>query len=551
MRRWMYGLGLTAAVFVGCGWFAAPRLVGNYIEAHHPGVRIGGVDLAWKRLTLSDVEIDRPGIKGRLTRVVAVSETEATIEGGDLFIDLDTMPKGNGGGERKDIKGLLDRVEVHKGTVKATAKGVRLDSNEVCFASATVEHPLLELAEVTQGCVGRQRDVARIAHMTIKPARYPDTPFAPKLPFLIEDAVVRDRVGMPTSFSIARVTYGAYEASGFEGTLIGGKLSIGVHKAKIDLPIVFHTPVSFRDVTTTVNVDSLDAVDVRSAGATVHLRPKDLSASGDEPCQTWLEALPEEMRVGPLASLQFEGNLAVSIQVRPTPKITMKSTCRAKCDPMRTLRGPFEYTAYNAKGETFTRTSGPRSKDWIPLGGMSPTLSQAVVTLEDPGFLSHKGFIPMAFENSLKMNVEADKFVRGGSTITMQLVKNLWLRRNKNLGRKVQETLLATAMESCMTKDQIIELYLNVVEYGPDLYGIGPAAKRYFNMHPMALDAVQSFYLASILPAPRKAAPPDKGTMDRIEKLMRRLADNGRLPDGMAPSDTADTPVDTAGWETP
>jgi membrane peptidoglycan carboxypeptidase len=113
----------------------------------------------------------------------------------------------------------------------------------------------------------------------------------------------------------------------------------------------------------------------------------------------------------------------------------------------------------------------------------------------------------------------------------MQLAKNLWLRRDKTLGRKVQEFFLAQALESCFTKDQILELYLNVVEFGPDLYGIGPAAERYFKVSAAAISPVQAFWLASILPRPRSAVPPDAATLERIRKLMTRFAGDGKIPE--------------------
>jgi membrane peptidoglycan carboxypeptidase len=155
----------------------------------------------------------------------------------------------------------------------------------------------------------------------------------------------------------------------------------------------------------------------------------------------------------------------------------------------------------------------------------------AAIALEDPGFASHRGFITQAYRNSLEDNIKLGRFHRGGSTITMQLAKNLWLRRDKTLGRKAQEFFLAQAIESCYTKDKIIELYLNVVEYGPDLYGIGGAARHYFKVTPSQLKPVEAFWLMSILPHPRKAGTPDAATLDRTRKFMDTLMKNGRIPD--------------------
>src|SRR5258706_10215184 len=110
---------------------------------------------------------------------------------------------------------------------------------------------------------------------------------------------------------------------------------------------------------------------------------------------------------------------------------------------------------------------------WMLLNEIIPYKQIAVLTTEDGLFFKHKGFNHSAIRQSLIANLKAHKFVRGASTITMQLAKNLYLSREKTLARKVEEIVLADALEQTLTKDEMMELYLNVIEFGPDIYGVG------------------------------------------------------------------------------
>jgi membrane peptidoglycan carboxypeptidase len=173
---------------------------------------------------------------------------------------------------------------------------------------------------------------------------------------------------------------------------------------------------------------------------------------------------------------------------------------------------------------------------------------KAVITLEDPGFWRHRGIIVQALRNSLKDNLALGEFFRGGSTITQQLAKNLWLRRHKTLSRKVYEALLAMSLESCLSKDEILGLYLNVVEFGPDLYGIGPATKRYFDKDVYDLLADEAFFLARILPRPSKVVPPEQGGLENARRLMKQLVLTGHIEDVYLPDDGEED--NSEGWQT-
>jgi membrane peptidoglycan carboxypeptidase len=292
--------------------------------------------------------------------------------------------------------------------------------------------------------------------------------------------------------------------------------------------------------------------DVKVGDATLHLDPKAMSVKGAESCNTWLDALPPEFHVGPLSAVKFNaGNLSFALGIKPKPFLDVKGSCTSTCDKITEPRHKFSYITYDAHGDQNAerRTTGPDVKtEWVPIAHINDGVPVAVMNMEDFGFRSHHGYLPAALEQSFEADVDSGKFQRGGSTITMQTAKNLWLSREKTFGRKIEELFLSQVLESCFTKDEIMELYLNIVEFGPNVYGLHQAAEHYFKIEPMSLDPAEAFYLAWILPRPRKAPPPNAATMARMGTLMHMLAQEGRITDTMLLSVE---PADTTGWEAP
>lgn len=143
--------------------------------------------------------------------------------------------------------------------------------------------------------------------------------------------------------------------------------------------------------------------------------------------------------------------------------------------------------------------------DFVPLQDISMHLINAVMTSEDGSFMFHQGFNEEAFKAAIAENIKQKRFVRGGSTISMQLVKNCFLNRNKTISRKVEEALLVWLIERnrIVSKDRMMEVYLNVIEWGPNIYGIKEAANFYFEQSPSQLTLDQSIFLASLVPHPR------------------------------------------------
>jgi membrane peptidoglycan carboxypeptidase len=142
------------------------------------------------------------------------------------------------------------------------------------------------------------------------------------------------------------------------------------------------------------------------------------------------------------------------------------------------------------------------SFNFVPLEKIAPTMMAAVVTTEDGGFWKHNGFLRSQFESSLRRNVELGMIRRGASTITMQLVKNLLLSHERTVSRKLQELFLTWVLEQKLSKQRIMEIYLNIVEFGPGIYGIERASRHYFGKPPMDLTGKESAFLATMLPNP-------------------------------------------------
>lgn len=141
---------------------------------------------------------------------------------------------------------------------------------------------------------------------------------------------------------------------------------------------------------------------------------------------------------------------------------------------------------------------------WVPLGAISPYLMKAVCIAEDDKFWKHHGFDKEALQKAFEKNLESGKFKMGGSTISQQLTKNLYLTPAKNPVRKIKEGIITWRMEKTLSKRRILELYLNVVEWGEGIFGAEMAARRHFGKSAAALSAEEAAKLAAALPNPRR-----------------------------------------------
>lgn len=147
------------------------------------------------------------------------------------------------------------------------------------------------------------------------------------------------------------------------------------------------------------------------------------------------------------------------------------------------------------------------SQAWVPLSRNSPYLIKAVLIAEDDKFWKHEGFDYEAIQKAMEKDIKAKKFKLGGSTVSQQLAKNLYLSPAKNPFRKIAEAVITWRMEKALTKRRILELYLNVIEWGEGIFGAEAASRYYFGKSSSELTAEEASRLAAVLPNPRKYKP--------------------------------------------
>ena len=150
-------------------------------------------------------------------------------------------------------------------------------------------------------------------------------------------------------------------------------------------------------------------------------------------------------------------------------------------------------------------------QQWVPLSQVSPYVVKAVIIAEDDKFWSHDGFDFEAMQKALEKDLKHKKFKAGGSTISQQLAKNLFLSPSKNPMRKLKEAVLTWRLERTLSKKRIIEIYLNIVEWGDGLFGVEAAAQHYYGRPASDLNAVEASKLAAALPNPRRFIPTGGG----------------------------------------
>ncbi len=175
-----------------------------------------------------------------------------------------------------------------------------------------------------------------------------------------------------------------------------------------------------------------------------------------------------------------------------------------------------------------------REQMWVSYSRISPELKRAVLVAEDDAFWQHNGVDLVQLRRSLELDWQRGEFVRGGSTITQQLAKNLYLSPSRNPLRKLRELLIARRLEAELPKMRIFEIYLNVIEWGDGVYGVEAAARTYFGVPASALGRDQAALLAAAIVNPRGLNPsrPSRGLLRRQQIILQRMAvgDEARLP---------------------
>lgn len=273
----------------------------------------------------------------------------------------------------------------------------------------------------------------------------------------------------------------------------------------------------------------------------------------DASCQSIVDASPANFtpalddfkldgRTGGSINLSFDGNKTDSLSFELHD---LSWTCRVTEAPymysMQHLAGPFTLQRPVGKSNDGTQLEpvevsvSPESAGFTPLSAIAKNVNNAFIASEDAGFYAHKGIDSFALESAARRNFAEKRVAVGGSTITMQTVKNLFLTHERTVSRKLQELFLAWHLENTLDKDRILEIYLNIVEYGPGIYGITQAANHFFGKNPFDLTLLESAYLASLLPSPKSRYRSfcigylTPGMRELVQSLLKRMVGLGRL----------------------
>lgn len=265
-------------------------------------------------------------------------------------------------------------------------------------------------------------------------------------------------------------------------------------------------------------------------------------------CQSLLESVPAAL-FPHVSAAHYRGTLGakgyLAFDTRKIEDMVLKyefdDLCRVTSVPEELKKdhfdGTFTYAIVDKDGKPAERETGAGSDEWAPLETISPMMQVAVLTTEDGGFFRHHGFNEWAIRSALVADLKAGHFIRGASTISMQLAKNLFLSREKTVSRKLEELILTDYLERTFQKDEMMELYLNIIEFGPDIYGVRAAAMHYFGRTPAELNLAECLFLSSLLPRPREYHKMyEKGEvpqswMNNIHQLMEIAHKNGRISD--------------------
>lgn len=337
---------------------------------------------------------------------------------------------------------------------------------------------------------------------------------------------------------------GAYhEAVSHSAVELSGTLALdAVVGAATDEPeVVVHLSGQFGDVPfdgTITTIRDRSTWSLRAEGG----------VSDPTPCSTMWEATPPGLipHLGD-ANVLFAGSAAP--RLRATYEFGNSDSFDIRQDgfmgdcSVQSIDEPYDPRVLLADDYVFTVTQhatvpidvGPGAYGYEPIDGLPSYVPALMYLSEEIAFFDNPGVSLMLMRRAVRMNLRERRYVYGGSTVTQQLVKNLFFGREKTLARKFEEAIVVWAMEQWLTKERILELYLNCVEFAPDVYGITAAALHYFDKHPSELTPLEAAFLAALKPAPsrgerhrRRGHSPDTGWWhERLLVLLQRLVEYG------------------------
>ena len=275
----------------------------------------------------------------------------------------------------------------------------------------------------------------------------------------------------------------------------------------------------------------------------------DLRAGGQDLGSAELEARVSGRMLDP-KSFVVEQRLDFQPPARPLPELEK-------------LRDPFNRVLTGRDGRETVVEVDPANPDFVPLDDVLPLFVRGLLTSEDANFWGHPGLDLAEVPIAMSMNWVRGERSRGASTITQQLAKNLFLTRERSYRRKLQEAALALLLEPALGKRRILEIYLNVIEWGPGIHGIGPASRHYFGKNPSELTPRECAFLVALIPGPIKYQTSfangvlSRGFSRLVNGVLSRLRSVDVLTDEelavelAAPLHLLWTPSDTAGEEAP
>ncbi|MBI5478647.1 MAG: transglycosylase domain-containing protein [Deltaproteobacteria bacterium] len=291
---------------------------------------------------------------------------------------------------------------------------------------------------------------------------------------------------------------------------------------------------------------------VRASVAALAARPR-LSRWATLPeagCQVRVDALPPGLAPA-LQGLQLAGRLSASLaltidwaqldRIEHEESIDARA-CRALRDPpaadVAALTGPFRHRGVDAAGRPREFTLGPENPSYRPLDRISRHVVSAFLTAEDRRFWQHSGFDAAMLGKALAHDLAAGRVEKGASTITQQLAKNLFLKADRTIGRKLEEAVIAWRLEQVLPKRRILELYLNAIELGPGLYGVAEATRTYFGRDVATVGPLEAAHLAALTPNPklfaRRIEAPDARArwLDHLYELLAMMQRAHRVTPG-------------------
>jgi hypothetical protein len=247
-------------------------------------------------------------------------------------------------------------------------------------------------------------------------------------------------------------------------------------------------------------------------------------------------AVPESLGMPPGGRDLGSATIDLRVRGRPADPASLSVSQKIDFKPPRQmppaisrLRGDFVFGSDEGAGPHRPIDVSLASPDFIALRDVPPLFVRTLLLAEDAGFYGHRGIDLRELPSALLTNWSRGGAARGASTITQQLAKNLFLSRDKQVGRKLQELAITFLLEAALGKDRILEIYLNIIEWGPDLRGLRPAARRYFGREPRELTPAEMAFLVAIIPGPIKYqssfahGTPGPGLRSLIDALLAKL----------------------------